>query len=143
MYKLRSDESQQLKEAGLKVTAPRVKILQIFEQANPHHCSAEDIYKKLLESGEDVGLATVYRVLAQFEAAGIIQKHYFSGGISVFELKSIDHHDHLVCVKCHKVEEFCDEIIEKRQEYIATQAKFKITSHALNIYGVCEACVFI
>ena len=134
------EESQQLKDAGLKITLPRLKILQILEQASAHHLSAEDIYKALLESGEDVGLATVYRVLTQFEAAGLINRHNFEGGFSVFELSQGEHHDHLVCVKCGRVDEFIDEVIEARQRMIAAQAQFKMTDHALNIYGLCLPC---
>lgn len=134
------EESQQLKEAGLKITVPRVKILQILEQAEAHHLSAEDVYKALLDMGEEVGLATVYRVLAQFEAAGLINRHNFEGGHSVYELSQGEHHDHLVCVECGLVEEFVDEIIEKRQQMIAERSNFKMTDHALNIYGVCPQC---
>lgn len=134
------EESQQLKDAGLKITMPRVKVLQILESSSEHHLSAEDVYKALLEMGEDVGLATVYRVLAQFEAAGLINRHNFEGGYSVFELSQGEHHDHLVCVKCGKVEEFVDEVIETRQKMIAERAQYKMTDHALNIYGLCPAC---
>jgi Fur family ferric uptake transcriptional regulator len=134
------EESQQLKEAGLKITMPRLKVLQILEQANDHHLSAEDVYKALLDMGEDVGLATVYRVLAQFETAGLIKRHNFEGGYSVYELSQGEHHDHLVCVKCGKVEEFVDEIIENRQRMIAERAQFVMTDHALNIYGICADC---
>lgn len=134
------EESQQLKDAGLKITAPRLKILHILEQASQHHLSAEDIYKTLVHTGEDVGLATVYRVLAQFEAAGLIHRHNFEGGHAVYELSQGDHHDHLVCVKCGLVEEFIDEVIEKRQQMIAEKAHFKMTDHALHIYGICSDC---
>ena len=134
------EESQQLKEAGLKITMPRLKVLHILEQSRDHHLSAEDVYKALLEMGEDVGLATVYRVLTQFEAAGLVSRHNFEGGYAVFELSQGPHHDHLVCVKCGRVEEFVDDIIELRQKIIAEQAGFKITDHALNIYGVCSNC---
>lgn len=134
------EESKQLKEAGLKITMPRVKVLQILEQTQDHHMSAEDVYKALMEMGEDVGLATVYRVLTQFEAAGLILRHNFEGGYSVYELTQEEHHDHLVCVKCGKVEEFVDDIIEQRQKLIAEKAKFKMTDHALNIYGICPGC---
>ncbi|KTD75483.1 ferric iron uptake transcriptional regulator [Legionella waltersii] len=134
------EESQQLKDAGLKITVPRLKVLQILEQSRHHHLSAEGVYKALLESGEDVGLATVYRVLTQFEAAGLVARHNFEGGYSVFELSQGEHHDHLVCVKCGRVEEFCDEEIEKRQKIIAERAHFKMTDHALNIYGICPKC---
>lgn len=135
------EESQQLKEAGLKITMPRLKILQILEQSSAHHLSAEDVYKALLDTGEDVGLATVYRVLTQFETAGLIIRHNFEGGFSVFELSQGAHHDHLVCVKCGRVEEFVDEVIEQRQKMIAERAQFKMTDHALNIYGLCPACL--
>lgn len=134
------EESQQLKERGLKVTLPRLKVLQIFEQSTQHHLSAEDVYKALLSMGEDVGLATVYRVLTQFEASGLIHRHNFEGGYSVFELSQGEHHDHLVCITCGRVEEFIDEVIEQRQKMIAASAGFKITDHALNIYGVCPLC---
>lgn len=134
------EEGKQLKDAGLKITMPRVKILQILEQSSEHHLSAEDVYKTLLGMGEDVGLATVYRVLTQFESAGLINRHNFEGGYSVFELSQGEHHDHLVCVKCGRVEEFVDEVIEKHQKMIAERAQFKMTDHALNIYGVCPSC---
>jgi Fur family ferric uptake transcriptional regulator len=134
------EESQQLKEAGLKITMPRLKVLQILESSTAHHLSAEDVYKALLDMGEDVGLATVYRVLTQFEAAGLINRHNFEGGFSVFELSQGNHHDHLVCVKCGLVQEFLDEVIESRQQMIAERAQFKMTDHALNIYGLCAAC---
>lgn len=133
-------ESQQLKDAGLKITMPRLKVLQILEQSPNHHLSAEGVYKALLDMGEDVGLATVYRVLTQFEVAGLVSRHNFEGGHSVFELSQGTHHDHLVCVKCGKVEEFLDELIEQRQKLIAEQAGFKMTDHALNIYGLCPVC---
>ena len=135
------EESQQLKEAGLKITMPRLKILQIMEQSADHHLSAEDVYRALSDMGEDVGLATVYRVLTQFETAGLINRHNFEGGYSVFELSQGDHHDHLVCVKCGRVEEFVDEVIEQRQKMIAQNAGFKMTDHALNIYGLCPLCL--
>lgn len=137
------EEGKQLKNAGLKVTSPRLKILQILEKSVNHHLSAESIYKILIEMGEDVGLATVYRVLTQFEMAGIIEKHNFAGGHAIFELSQDEHHDHLVCLKCGKVEEFLDEIIEQRQEKIAKKANFKMTDHALNIYGICQNCVLL
>ncbi|KTC66854.1 ferric uptake regulation protein [Legionella birminghamensis] len=134
------EESQQLKDAGLKITMPRLKVLQILEQSKEHHLSAENVYKALLDMGEDVGLATVYRVLTQFEAAGLVARHNFEGGYSVFELTQGDHHDHLVCVKCGRVDEFVDEVIEERQRLIAERAHFKMTDHALNIYGLCPNC---
>ena len=133
-------ESQQLKEVGLKITLPRLKVLQILEQSKTRHLSAEDIYRALSELGEDVSLATVYRVLTQFEAAGLIHRHHFEGGHSVFEVSEGDHHDHLICVKCRKVLEFVDELIEERQHVIAERAQFKMTDHALTIYGWCVDC---
>ena len=133
-------ESQQLKNVGLKITLPRIKVLHILEQSDTRHLSAEDIYRAVVELGEDVGLATVYRVLTQFEAAGLVHRHHFEGGHSVFELSEGEHHDHLICVKCRKVLEFVDDVIEARQEEIAKRAKFKMTDHALTIYGWCAAC---
>lgn len=133
-------DNANLKKAGLKVTVPRSKILEIMEKAKDHHLSAEDIYRVLLDSEEDIGLATVYRVLTQFEKAGLVIRHHFEGGQSVFELDSGRHHDHLVCVKCNKVEEFVDQVIEKRQQEIAKQAGYTITDHSLNIYGICAKC---
>lgn len=132
--------NKELRKVGLKVTAPRVKILHVLESADPHHMSAEDVYKALLESGDDVALATVYRVLTQFEEAGLIKRHNFEGGHSVFEVEQGVHHDHLVCVKCNRVEEFIDEEIEKRQGEIADQAGFQMTDHNLTIYGICKSC---
>lgn len=133
-------DNQDLRKAGLKVTLPRLKILEILEKADPHHMSAEDVYKKLLESGDDVGLATVYRVLTQFETAGLVKRHNFEGGFAVFEIDQGEHHDHLVCVKCGRVDEFIDEAIEKRQALIAKQADFKMTDHSLTVYGICKKC---
>ena len=135
-----SSENQELRKAGLKVTLPRVKILQILESSETKHLSAEDVYKALIEADEDVGLATVYRVLTQFETAGLVIRHHFEGGHSVFELDSVDHHDHLVCNKCGQVEEFFDEVIEEQQEKIATKFGFKITDHSLYPYGLCANC---
>jgi Fur family ferric uptake transcriptional regulator len=133
-------DNSDLKKVGLKVTLPRVKILQILENAESHHLSAEDVYRVLLESDEDIGLATVYRVLTQFEEAGLVTRHNFEGGHSVFELDHGHHHDHLVCVKCGRVEEFVDPIIEDRQQDIAKKAGYSITDHSLNIYGICSTC---
>ena len=135
-----SGENQELRSAGLKVTAPRLKVLQLLEGSSLHHMAAEDVYKALLESGDDVGLATVYRVLTQFEAAGLVIRHHFEGGRSVFELTSEVHHDHMVCVGCGKVQEFVDDVIERRQQEIAEQAGFKITDHSHSIYGYCSDC---
>lgn len=133
-------DNQDLKKAGLKVTLPRIKILEILEKAKDHHLSAEDVYRIFSESGEDIGLATVYRVLTQFEEAGLVIRHRFSDEHSVFELDHGKHHDHLVCVKCGQVKEFIDDVIEKRQEHVAKQAGFTITDHQLNIYGICKNC---
>jgi len=133
-------ENIDLKKAGLKVTLPRIKILEIMESSRARHVSAEDVYKMLLETGEDVGLATVYRVLTQFEAAGLVTRHHFEGGHSVFEMNEGGHHDHIVCVKCGHIEEFIDETIEKRQADIAKKAGFDMTDHVLYIYGICGDC---
>ncbi|WP_455375833.1 ferric iron uptake transcriptional regulator [Kaarinaea lacus] len=129
-----------LREAGLKATVPRVKILEIMEQSKLRHFSAEDIYKALLDEGEEVGIATIYRVLTQFESAGLVTRHHFEGGISVFELDHGEHHDHILCIKCGRVEEFVDNVIEQRQKAIAAEAGFSMTDHSLNIYGICKDC---
>ena len=133
-------DSSELKRAGLKATLPRLKILEFLENSKVRHMSAEDIYKALLESGEEVGLATVYRVLTQFETAGLVARHHFEGGQSVFELEQGKHHDHILCVKCGKVDEFIDETIEKRQKNIAKDKGYVMTDHSLYIYGVCGDC---
>ena len=133
-------ESQELKDAGLKITLPRIKILQILENAEVHHVSAEDVYKLLLANGEEIGLATVYRVLTQFEQAGLVVRHNFEGGHSVFELASEKHHDHIVCVRCGRVEEFNDVEIERRQEEVARSMGYELTDHHLNMYGLCPEC---
>ena len=133
-------ESKNLKKVGLKATVPRLRILQLLENSNQRHLSAEDVYKALLEVGEDVGLATVYRVLTQFETAGLVIRHHFEDGLSVFELNEGHHHDHLLCIKCGKIVEFVDELIEERQRSIAEQYDFEITDHYLYIYGVCPKC---
>ena len=130
-------ESKELKKAGLKVTLPRLKILEILEDAEPRHMSAEDVYKTLLESEADIGLATVYRVLTQFEAAGLVRRHNFEGGSAVFELDDGDHHDHIICQQCGHVVEFVDEAIESRQEANAAEHGFEVSDHALIIYGNC------
>jgi Fur family ferric uptake transcriptional regulator len=135
-----SSENQELRKAGLKVTLPRVKILQLLESSETRHLSAEDVYKALIEAGEEVGLATVYRVLTQFESAGLVMRHRFEGGHSVFELHTVEHHDHLVCNKCGRVEEFLDETIEARQDKIAADFGFEITDHSLYLYGICADC---
>ncbi len=133
-------DNQQLRQAGLKVTTPRLKILELLEQATTRHLSAEDIYKTFSELGEDIGLATVYRVLTQFEEAGLVKRRNFEEGYSVFELNQGPHHDHLVCIKCGKVDEFVDETIEKRQRNVAEKASYQMTDHSLIIYGVCSTC---
>lgn len=136
------DVGLKTKKAGLKATIPRMRILQLFENSQQRHLSAEDVYKALLDSGEDEGLAlaTIYRVLTQFESAGLINRLHFEGGTSVFELNQGAHHDHLICVKCGKIEEFFDEAIEKRQQTIAKKKNFEITDHSLHIYGICAGC---
>jgi len=133
-------ESSDLKKLGLKATVPRMKILEMLEQSDSRHMSADELYKQLVETGEEVGLATVYRVLTQFESAGIVVKHHFESGQSVYELNHGSHHDHILCVKCGKVEEFIDETIEERQRNIAAKAGFTMTDHTLYIYGVCADC---
>ncbi|MFT5083817.1 MAG: Fur family ferric uptake transcriptional regulator [Lentisphaeria bacterium] len=126
--------NQELRNVGLKVTLPRVKILQILENSLRRHLSAEDVYKALLEAGEDVGLATVYRVLTQFETAGLVERHNFDSGHSVFELDRGDHHDHMVCVSTGKVIEFHNEEIEALQEKVAAAHGYEITGHNLVLY---------
>ncbi|WP_373691046.1 ferric iron uptake transcriptional regulator [Endozoicomonas sp. ONNA2] len=127
-------ENQELRKAGLKVTLPRVKILQILECSEEKHMSAEDVYKALLEAEDDVGLATVYRVLTQFESAGLVIRHNFDGGHSVFELARGEHHDHMICMESGDVIEFVDDEIEKRQNAIAEKHGFEIVDHNLVIY---------
>jgi Fur family ferric uptake transcriptional regulator len=126
-----------LKSAGLKSTVPRLKVLSLFESGNDRHLSAEDVYKKLLASGDDVGLATVYRVLNQFEQAGLLVKHHFEGDKSVFELNQGEHHDHIVCLQCGRVEEFYDATIELRQKKAAAERGFAVHDHSLYIYANC------
>jgi len=133
-------ETQDLRKAGLKVTVPRMKILEMLASSENRHMSAEDLYKALIEAGEEIGLATVYRVLTQFEDAGLITRHHFETGQSVFELDEGEHHDHLLCAKCGRVEEFVDEVIEERQIHIAESRGFRMTDHSLYIYGICPAC---
>jgi Fur family ferric uptake transcriptional regulator len=131
-------EGKDLRKAGLKVTLPRLKILEILEHGSPRHLSAEDIYKMLLDSSEDIGLATVYRVLTQFEAAGLVTRHHFADGMAVFELNQGAHHDHIVCVDCGRVEEFLDSGIEDRQTSVAKKMGFEIRDHSLILYGHCR-----
>ncbi|MET1218101.1 MAG: ferric iron uptake transcriptional regulator [Glaciecola sp.] len=132
------DHNKELKKAGLKVTLPRLKILAILQQPDNQHISAEDVYKILLEQGEDIGLATVYRVLNQFDDAGILSRHHFEGGKSVFEISQKEHHDHLVCLRCGKVVEFEDPLIERRQEEVASENNMTLTHHSLYMYGECN-----
>jgi Fur family ferric uptake transcriptional regulator len=131
-------ERQDLRKAGLKVTLPRLKVLEILETAEKRHMSAEDVYKALLEMGEEIGLATVYRVLTQFEGAGLVSRLNIEGGHAVFELEDGEHHDHLFCVKCNRIIEFYDEVIEERQKAIAKENGFEMTDHSLYIYGICN-----
>ncbi len=129
--------ADELKSSGLKATLPRIKILEVFQQAAQRHLTAEDVYKVLLTEGSDVGLATVYRVLMQFEQAGILSRNHFESGKSVFELNEGKHHDHLVCIDCGRVEEFFDAEIEKRQRAVAQSRGFDLQEHALSLYAVC------
>lgn len=133
-----TNNSPDLKASGLKATLPRLKILEIFQNSKVRHLSAEDVYKILLTENMDVGLATVYRVLTQFEQAGLLHRNHFESGKAIFELNEGSHHDHLVCLNCGKVEEFYDEQIEKRQHTIAKERGFTITDHSLAIYGNCS-----
>ena len=135
---MNSKEEQKLKKAGLKVTSPRIKVLEILRNPDYQHISAEDVYKVLLERNEEIGLATVYRVLNQFDDAGIVRRHHFEGGRSVFELRSNDHHDHLVCLTCGHVFEFEDEVIEERQLQVAEANNITLTNHSLYLYGECK-----
>lgn len=132
--------NHELRRLGFKVTTPRLKILEMLEQAEGRHLSAEEIYRSLCDASEDVGLATVYRVLTQFEAAGLIKRHNFEEGHSVFEMNQGEHHDHLVCVKCGNIDEFVDEVIEARQQSVAAAKGFQMTDHNLIIYGICKGC---
>lgn len=137
--RIMSDNNKALKDAGLKVTLPRLKILEVLQQPQCQHISAEDLYKLLIDQGEEIGLATVYRVLNQFDDAGIVTRHHFEGGKSVFELSTQHHHDHLVCLDCGEVFEFSDEVIEKRQKEIASNYNIDLTNHSLYLYGKCSA----
>ena len=130
-------DSKELQSIGLKATPPRLKVLELFQSSKERHMSAEDVYKLLLNDNADVGLATVYRVLTQFEQAGLLQRHHFEGGRAVFELNEGSHHDHLVCLQCGKVEEFYDAEIEKRQHKIAKDRGFSLHDHSLYLYADC------
>jgi len=132
---MQDTSTRELKNAGLKVTLPRLSILEILEHAEQHHLSAEDVYKALLQKGSDIGLATVYRVLTQFEAAGLVTRHHFDGGQAIFELDTGDNHDHIVCVKSGRVSEFKDEQIERRLQEIATELGYSLTDHKIILYG--------
>jgi len=129
-----SKENIELKKAGLKATLPRIRILEVLEQHKDDHLSAEDIYKELIKAGEDVGLATVYRVLTQFESAGMIMRHNFEEGRAIYEITPDDHHDHMVCLESGKVIEFHDEMIEKRQEEIAKAHGYELVDHSMVLY---------
>ncbi|MCW5638792.1 MAG: ferric iron uptake transcriptional regulator [Rubrivivax sp.] len=130
--------AEELKNSGLKATLPRLKVLEVFQKSSQRHMSAEDVYKHLLTEGADVGLATVYRVLMQFEQAGILSRNHFEAGKAVFELNEGKHHDHLVCLDCGRVEEFFDPEIEKRQRAIAAQRGFELQEHSLALYAACS-----
>ncbi|TDP81603.1 Fur family ferric uptake regulator [Aquabacterium commune] len=136
------NNADELKSSGLKATLPRIKILELFQQSAQRHMTAEDVYKVLLNEGSDIGLATVYRVLMQFEQAGLLSRNHFEAGKAVFELNEGQHHDHLVCVNCGRVEEFFDPEIERRQQQIATERGYKLQDHALSLYVLCnrEGC---
>jgi Fur family ferric uptake transcriptional regulator len=133
-------DAEDLKSAGLKVTLPRLKILEVLEKSPNHHLSAEDIYRVLIEQNEEVGVATIYRVLSQFEESGIVQKLNFENNQAVYELCGLEHHDHLVCVKCNKIIEFQDDVIEQHQLQIAKKYGFELTDHSLYLYGLCKNC---
>lgn len=130
--------AEELKSSGLKATLPRIKILDIFQRAQQRHMTAEDVFKILLSEGSDIGLATVYRVLMQFEQAGILSRNHFESGKSVFELNEGQHHDHLVCLDCGHVEEFFDPKIEQRQNAIAQERGYELSDHALSLYAHCR-----
>jgi Fur family transcriptional regulator, ferric uptake regulator len=129
--------ADELKSSGLKATLPRIKVLEVFQKSSERHLSAEDVYKVLLHEGADVGLATVYRVLMQFEQAGLLSRNHFEAGKAIFELNEGHHHDHLVCLDCGRVEEFFDPEIELRQRAVALQRGFELQDHALSLYASC------
>jgi Fur family ferric uptake transcriptional regulator len=132
------DQARELKSSGLKATLPRIKILEVFQKSALRHLTAEDVFKVLLAEGADVGLATVYRVLMQFEQAGILSRNHFEGTKAVFELNQGQHHDHLVCLDCGRVEEFFDPDIEARQRHVAAERGFALQDHALSLYVQCQ-----
>lgn len=131
---------KELKQVGLKVTMPRVTILELLQNSDKNHYSAEEVFTKLRENGQDIGLATVYRVLSQFEQAGILVKHHFEGGQAIFELETGEHHDHLICLKCNKIIEFYNEKLEADQHAIAEKHGFKLEDHNMVLYGMCGDC---
>jgi Fur family transcriptional regulator, ferric uptake regulator len=131
------NSAQSLKDSGLKATLPRRKVLELFEQSKVRHLSAEDVYKSLIAEGIDIGLATVYRVLTQFEQAGLLSRQHFEAGKAVFELNQGGHHDHLVCLQCGRVEEFYDAAIEQRQSEVARKSGFELRGHSLALYADC------
>ncbi|MFB6261419.1 MAG: ferric iron uptake transcriptional regulator [Thiohalorhabdaceae bacterium] len=135
-----SRETDELKQAGLKATRPRLMILQLLEDAEERHLTAEGVYRSLLDAGEEVGLATVYRVLTQFEQAGLVKRHHFDGERAFFELDEDQHHDHMVCMRCGRVEEFVNDEIERLQQEVAKAHGFKLTSHRMELYGLCAEC---
>ena len=133
-------DAEDLKSAGINVTLPRLKILEVLEKSSNHHLSAEDIYRALIEQHEDIGMATIYRALGQFEESGIVNKLNFENNQSVYELSNVEHHDHLVCVKCNTIVEFQDDVIERHQLQIAKKYGFQLTDHSLYLYGLCKTC---
>lgn len=146
MKETQKQQSADLKTMGLKVTVPRLKILDLFQklsesrEVGKRHLSAEEVYKLLLNENSDIGLATVYRVLTQFENAGILVRHHFDEGRATYELQEGRHHDHIVCVRCGQVEEFVDPEIEKAQRQVATRLGYEMTDHSLVLYGICREC---
>ncbi|WP_298233380.1 ferric iron uptake transcriptional regulator [uncultured Azohydromonas sp.] len=132
-------QADNLRTSGLKATLPRMRVLDVFKRADSRHLSAEDVYRELVNEGADIGLATVYRVLMQFEQAGLLSRSHFDTGKAVFELRQSNHHDHLVCVRCGRVEEFHDAEIEHRQRVVAETMGFELREHALTLYGLCSA----
>jgi Fur family ferric uptake transcriptional regulator len=132
---------EELKNTGLKATLPRLKILEIFQTGSQRHMTAEDVFRVLLNEHSDIGLATVYRVLTQFEQAGILERSHFESGKAVYELNEGSHHDHLICTSCGKVEEFYDAEIERRQQMIAKDKGWILQDHAMSLYGLCKDCV--
>lgn len=131
----------ELKNTGLKATLPRLKILEVFQASAQRHMTAEDVFRVLLGDNADIGLATVYRVLTQFEQAGLLHRNHFESGKAVYELNEGQHHDHLICTSCDKVEEFYDPEIEKRQQMVAQQRGWSIQDHSMSLYGLCAACL--